>query len=85
MNPCSSLNTKILSTNNSINIHPNPGKNIFKLNKIVEDIVIYNSIGKIIYKIKNKNSIDLTKFPSGIYLAKLKIESKLFFLKIIKN
>ena len=60
-----------------IQIYPNPARDEFYIsseNQILERVVVYNSIGKIIISEKinsNIHSIDISKFSNGIYFVRL--------------
>lgn len=68
--------TEVLYTANEINIYPNPsnGKINVVSNEIVENIVIYNQLGAVVFEQKNapKNcTIDLSLFGKGIYFVNI--------------
>jgi hypothetical protein len=62
------------SIDHQIKIYPNPSKGIFKIELVEKienlEIVIYNSIGELVYKQVIKeglNTIDVSKFSPGYY------------------
>lgn len=97
-NFCSSITTDIneetVLTKDNFTIYPNPANskiNIDLKNKSSKelDINIYNSSGKLIYRVKNPNSetlsINTHEWPAGIYLSVIKngsgiIEQKKFVI-----
>lgn len=64
----------ISNDNNDFNIYPNP-TNIFitidTKNSNVNSIEIFDSTGSIVFKDKFKNSINISKLTSGVYLLKI--------------
>jgi hypothetical protein len=91
------LNSSIIETTNwdEIYIYPNPNTGKFtiaKRNKISHPcyIQLYDTNSKIIFKknmlcLDNEIDIDITEYCNGIYYLELKIESKIYLTKIIKN
>jgi hypothetical protein len=93
------INTNITSTSNenlgkSFCIYPNPtfGGITIPFNKmaIQEAIInIYNTAGKLIFTDTSLNSaastLDITGYPTGMYLVKIDTGSEIFNEKIIKN
>ena len=85
-----SIDDNLLSTA-SLKVYPNPANNKFTiaLNKIAKaDVIIYNTLGKVVYKKSNIEGEvkfeDETKFTSGIYLIKAITEDgKVFHSKLI--
>ena len=86
--------TSTLSTKNiafeSFKMFPNPtnGDNIYF--SVTEDatIHIYNVLGKLMQSsevTRNKNSIDISKFSTGIYLLKISSGKQFITKKLIKN
>lgn len=75
------------TSENDILIYPNPTNGILKINSKegIKSISFYNIQGKLIFKEKT-NSIDLSKFPKGLYLAKIITKNnKSFTKKIIRK
>ncbi len=73
----------------SMAIFPNPSNGIFNIKigvarKYVEDIMVINSLGKMVAHLKNVNQVDLSLQPAGIYLYKMVIDSKPYSGKLIK-
>ncbi len=93
---CSSTNTAIHENLNKQNFtfYPNPSKNgIFNLNGIFNDpsitFDVYNALGKLILEKQFKEGeniiVDLTSYPSGIYLAVIKAGNNIKTRKIVKS
>ena len=77
----------------SISIYPNPSKDIFEIavkNQNIEEIRIYNSLGKTIFEDKmikssSKYTLDLDSRQSGVYIMSININGQNFFYKLFKN
>ena len=69
---------------NQVNIYPNPAKNEFNiefenLESRIKEIVIYNQLGKIVYKTHtslDKFSVNTNTFKSGVYFVKVNCKNK---------
>jgi len=79
-----------LNNNKLFNVYPNPSSGILNIelnDYIVENIWIYNSLGKIIYQVnsirKEQLIIDLSMFDNGIYFLKFETPEKSFTKRII--
>ncbi len=74
-------------TDNQINIFPNPTNGIihFPVDMPIIHIEIYNLNGQMIVQSQQKNSVDITGLPSGMYLAKIMTHKGNFIEKIIKQ
>lgn len=83
---------------NSINIYPNPTKDLFNLdfyssNKEIYDIKLYDLNGNKIQNLnkgfssigQNKLEIDLTNFSNGTYILKLQLGNNIISKKVTKN
>lgn len=57
----------------TIKLYPNPTKGFIsiKSNKSIESVKLYNNMGQILYLSTNSYSIDLSNFPSGIYIIEI--------------
>lgn len=86
-------NGLILNTDNSqrINtdlvIYPNPTKGLIHIHTThpVESIILYNSMGSMMYR-ADSHPLDLSNFESGLYYVKIKtIDKKIFTRKILKE
>ena len=84
-----------LTYNDQINTYPNPVENILKVNihkPFIEDfkLEIYNSLGimkKSIIKSKmdTEFNLDLSTYPSGMYLIKFSNNEEIYQMKVIKK
>ena len=55
-----------------ISIYPNPVKNTLTINGlVVKDIIIYSVLGKVVLKMSNQNSIDVSSLSKGVYFIKV--------------
>jgi len=83
----------VLSVDNNevidFKVYPNPSiTGIFKLNISSKmNISIYNTLGMHIFDklILTNDVLDLSKFPKGIYIIKVKNEAEIFSQKLIRN
>ncbi|APZ46251.1 hypothetical protein BW723_08055 [Polaribacter reichenbachii] len=84
---CSVLNIDEIKLDR-ISIYPNPAKNKIQLsniNAISAEIRIFNVLGKQVFhqsKITN-NSIDISSFKKGVYLAKINVDGKTKTQKLV--
>jgi hypothetical protein len=75
----------------SISYYPNPvSNNLFLDSKLsISDVVLYNTIGKIVYRnsslADSNNQIDMSGFQQGIYFLKVSIGEETQTLKVIKK
>ncbi|TWO34000.1 T9SS type A sorting domain-containing protein [Seonamhaeicola sediminis] len=75
---------------NGFSFGPNPTRNHvnFKANVVLDEVSIYNILGKQLLrrKLKSKQySVDLTNYPVGIYIMKVESEGIIQTSKIIKR
>ncbi len=87
----SNINTSSLSVNdpiitNNLLLYPNPvlDKLIIKGLSNISEVYIYNLLGKLILLEKNKTEINLENIKSGIYIIKIRDESRDIIRKFIK-
>ena len=76
------------STTASFVIYPNPVENKLTIstNEIIKGIKIYNLIGMTVYSNEeNVNTIDMTKFHSGVYIIKIKTDKGETIKQFIKK
>ncbi|RXM39331.1 hypothetical protein BOQ62_12185 [Chryseobacterium sp. CH21] len=72
-------------------IFPNPTKGLLqiKTRKGIDELFLYDLAGKIIVRKEKlpegKNTIDLTYYPQGIYLVRIKTNDQWETFKVIKN
>ena len=72
----------------SFSIYPNPSNGVFVIEsqEEINDITVFNTIGKIVLKLENpklKNSIDLSSLENSIYYVSIKQNSHTITKKII--
>lgn len=72
-------------TNSGVVLYPNPAENILHINtqNKVNDVSIYAISGKEMYKQNSAESIDISKFPSGIYFVKIQGDGIQYCHKIV--
>ncbi|MBI1836082.1 MAG: T9SS type A sorting domain-containing protein, partial [Flavobacteriia bacterium] len=81
------------SIENQVFIYPNPSEGIFYIdynNLKIENIIIYSMLGekvneKIISYEEEEIKVDLSAYPSAVYLMKIKIGDEIVYKKLIKN
>lgn len=84
---------ELTSDDKLISVSPNPSSGIFNLvfkeSIIGSDLTVYNPQGMKIFERKGVNDngfvIDLTPFPSGVYILRAKTGGHLSVMKLIKN
>jgi hypothetical protein len=75
-------------TNNEalvLTIFPNPVENLLKLSKRVDEIIIYDSSGRIIDKQCNVDEVSVENLNSGIFTAQIKVDNITIIRKIIRK
>ncbi|CAD0003788.1 T9SS type A sorting domain-containing protein [Flavobacterium salmonis] len=82
-------NEDFIQENKQFSLSPNPTKSILNINSLNEtnnySVKIYNLIGRLIYTNENVNSsIDVSSFTPGLYLIKIKTETRETSQKFIK-
>ena len=66
-----SLSNNTLENDNFI-IHPSPVKNTLTIDGlVVQDVVIYSVLGKVVLKMSNQNTIDVSSLSKGVYFIKV--------------
>ncbi|MGK0386398.1 MAG: hypothetical protein ACI849_001013 [Patiriisocius sp.] len=85
------LDQPILDTDSfvkeDIAIYPNPTNDILTIdlqNAILQSVSIYNTLGELI-KTSSSQTVNISEFPSGLYIAVIKADGKKWVEKIIKN
>ncbi|GEM_PF-2601358 len=82
---CEELAT-VNSSDNTIQIYPNPVKDILSVSKPTDKIEVLSSDGKLLFKTLHKtNQINLNTLQKGIYIIRLTIGNSVIIKKIIKN
>jgi hypothetical protein len=74
--------------NSNITVFPNPTKDIFTIqtqnNERVQQVEIFNMEGKLLKSDFNNQTIDVSGFPEGDYLIRVKTDKSIYQTKIIK-
>lgn len=70
-----------------LKIFPNPstGKFIINTTEEINEIIIYDMLGKFVLRSSDKAEIDLNNRPAGIYFAKIKVNGIIVTHKVIKE
>ncbi|MFY0480971.1 T9SS type A sorting domain-containing protein [Flavobacterium sp. PLA-1-15] len=74
----------------SVKMYPNPVADIFNITaeKAIENITFYNMLGQQVLTMKSSKtseSIDISSFQSGVYIAKVTVDGKVSTSRIIKK
>ena len=71
----------------SLDIYPNPSNSILHFNIDIEEVLVFNSLGKIVLQRTNVNNnlFDISNLDKGIYFVKIKEGSNFYVNKIIKE
>ncbi|HXB41325.1 MAG TPA: T9SS type A sorting domain-containing protein [Bacteroidia bacterium] len=83
---CFTTSANQIQKNNPVNVYPNPSINnvIIQSSTELGSIIIFNSLGEIVFETKSKNiqeQIDLSKLSSGIYT--IQVQER--FSKLVKE
>ena len=84
------LSTVNITSNQTINVYPNPVSNILTISTISKPdrIKLFNNIGQQLYVISNTSlvtKLDMFNLDSGIYYLKVLMDNKIEVLRIIKS
>ena len=85
----STASTKEDFVDNNLKIYPNPVNDILNIkisNSIkIEEVNIYNILGKIVLKTINQHKINVSKLNKGVFLIKIKTNKGVLIKKLIKE
>ena len=70
---------------NLITMYPNPFIDEVKLNKRVDEIIVFDSFGRVVVQEKLVDKLLLRNMNSGIYIVSLRIGDSKIIKKIIKS
>lgn len=72
---------------NNLYVYPNPTTDFlnFKLNKDIDEILVYDLSGKVVLSKSNSKIISLENLAKGLYLIKISADVNTELIKIIKN
>lgn len=86
LSDCNNLGVTDLSISN-LKIYPNPTTSFVTINStsIIDKIDVYNLLGSKIHTTTNTNTLDLSKYNSGIYTLKIHSGNQFVNKKIIKH
>ncbi|MHA8099863.1 T9SS type A sorting domain-containing protein [Aquirufa aurantiipilula] len=82
----------LMEEDEKINISPNPTDGIIKIQtpnniELIDLVQIFNNQGTLFMEIpfhKKERRIDITLYPPGVYLIKIKVKEQLYTFKILK-
>ena len=73
---------------NHFSVYPNPSSSEININfypNSTTEVEILNTLGETIILTKNKNKVDISMLPDGIYFLKVKDENHFYSRKIVKQ
>ncbi len=79
------LSNEPVKTNQSNLFYPNPTSGLIRLKNSVESVKVFDTFGKEIHVAKCLKELDLTAYPSGLYVLLIEDGDLPEFQKIIKN
>jgi hypothetical protein len=79
------LSIESVKKNLSNLFYPNPTSGLIRLKNFTESVKVFDTFGREIYEAKNLKELDLTAYPSGLYILLIKDGDLLEFQKMIKN
>lgn len=86
---CQGVNINSQELIEEITVLPNPAISIIQITGThennVNDIKIYNQIGKIVCQTKNKLNINIERLSPGLYFIEINTKQKLVYKRLVKN
>lgn len=82
---CANLLSIDNSDFNNLKVYPNPTSGLLNFNKQIDNIKVYNLLGKIVISSSNTNYINLENLEDGLYLIKILSGTNSESIRIIKN
>lgn len=81
------LGTSELVKKNNVAIFPNPVKNILNVASESEvlSLEIYDNLGRLITKVKDRKSVKVEDFAKGVYYLKIQTKDQVYYEKFIKE
>jgi hypothetical protein len=73
------------TSQNNLEVYPNPTKDVVYFNKMVEQASVYDLSGKVVLNQVNSESINLETLAEGIYIIKISDDSNVEHIKILKT
>ncbi|WOD42075.1 T9SS type A sorting domain-containing protein [Hwangdonia lutea] len=80
------LGVDVLGLESRVMLYPNPANEIIHINHKgydIDNVAIYNVIGKLVLDAKVSRSIDVSKFNSGLYFVRIRIENQELVKKLL--
>jgi len=69
----------------NLNAYPNPVNDVLNFDKNLDEIMVYNFLGKIISRKMNSDYIDLGDLAGGLYFIKTSVKNKSKIIKVLKK
>ena len=71
----------------NLSVFPNPAQDFFQIetNTAIQEVIIYNSLGKTIAKYHLQEKYDVSNLEKGVFFVSVKLDNKIINQKIIIN
>jgi hypothetical protein len=63
---------------NQLSFYPNPTEDLISLSNVVEEIMIYNNLGVLVFHDKNKSKVSLGELSNGHYSLVMKLNGNIY-------
>ncbi len=80
------LGVDVLEWGNQIKLYPNPAEKTIHINHKgynIDNVSVYNVIGKLVLNAKEASSIDVSEYDAGLYFVRIQIENRELIKKLI--
>ena len=67
-----------------IKVYPNPFSNVINISELVDEVKIYDNIGRLVKLYKNTNNIQTFELQNGLYIVHVLVEGQTAVFKLIK-
>ncbi len=68
-----------------INVYPNPTTDMVRLSQQVQEVVLYDAVGREVMRHRDTDCLDLGTLPSGIYTLRLTLPSGTLLRRVVKQ
>lgn len=78
---CASIQEVVENATDGIKVYPNPVSDVITIEGVeVRDMVIYNIFGQLVEKLEATQNVDVSTYPSGIYMMVINGNENLRFV-----